>query len=228
MKPYYSKNGITIYHGDCRDILPHLEQVDLVLTDPPYGVNLSKKTTKARHGFQGSQASVLYQDNPVEIKQLIETTMPELTRIADRMIIFCGATLLMAYPEPRSIGGVYSPAGTGMCNWGFQTFHPILFYGKDPYLADGLGSRPNGFVDQPSHEEQFDHPCPKPLKWMLWAITRGSRDGETILDPFMGSGTTLRAAKDLGRQAIGIEIEEQYCEIAASRLAQEVMAIGGV
>ena len=223
MQPYYSQNGITIYHGDCRDILPHLEQVDLVLTDPPYGVDLSKKTTEARHGFQGSQASVLYQDNPVEIKQLIKTTMPELVRIADRMIIFSGATLLMAYPEPRAIGGVYSPAGTGMCKWGFQVFHPILFYGKDPYLADGLGSRPNGFVDDRPSKDHFDHPCPKPLKWMLWAITRGSREGETILDPFMGSGTTLRAAKDLGRTAIGIEIEERYCEIAAKRMAQEVL-----
>ena len=68
------------------------------------------------------------------------------------------------------------------------------------------------------------HPCPKPLKTMKWAVNLGSEPNDTILDPFMGSGTTLRAAKDLGRKAIGIEIEEAYCEIAANRMAQEVFA----
>ena len=66
-------------------------------------------------------------------------------------------------------------------------------------------------------------PRPKPLPWMKWAVALVSRPGETVIDPFMGSGTTLRAAKDLGRRAIGIEIEERYCEIAAKRLGQEVL-----
>ena len=73
--------------------------------------------------------------------------------------------------------------------------------------------------------EKLGHPCSKPMKEWTWLLNKVSLEGETILDPFMGSGTTLRAAKDLGRKAIGIEIEERYCEIAVKRLAQEVMAL---
>jgi len=228
MKPYYEDDAVTIYHGDCREIMPTLESADLVLTDPPYGVDLKVKTTGKRHGFNPQAASVVYEDTPVTIRKLISVALPMMQTMSERMIIFSGPALLMAYPEPRAIGGVYSPAGTGRCSWGFQCFHPILFYGKDPYLVDGLGSRPNGFVDDRPNPNHYDHPCPKPLKWMLWGVSRGSRDGETILDPFMGSGTTLRAAKDLGRKAIGIEIEERYCEIAAQRMSQTVMAFDAV
>jgi site-specific DNA-methyltransferase (adenine-specific) len=70
-----------------------------------------------------------------------------------------------------------------------------------------------------------DHPCPKPVTFMRWVVERCTASADTVLDPFMGSGTTLRAAKDLGRRAIGIEIEERYCEIAARRLAQEVLPL---
>jgi site-specific DNA-methyltransferase (adenine-specific) len=69
------------------------------------------------------------------------------------------------------------------------------------------------------------HPCPKPLRWMTWATSLASLPGETVLDPFAGSGTTLLAAKSLGRRAIGIEIEERYCEIAAQRCSQEVLGL---
>jgi len=104
--------------------------------------------------------------------------------------------------------------------------HPILYYGKDPFLQDGKGGRPNSLRDEQPNREVIDHPCPKPIKWMRWAVSRASREGETILDPFMGSGTTLRAAKDLGRKAIGIELSERYCEIAVRRLQQSVLPLG--
>jgi len=71
--------------------------------------------------------------------------------------------------------------------------------------------------------ERNGHPCPKPLEWMIWAMQLGSMEGEIVLDPFAGSGTTGRAAKDLRRKAILIEREEHYCEIAASRMAQMVL-----
>ena len=110
-----------------------------------------------------------------------------------------------------------APAGAGIGRWGFTCFHPVLLYGKRPSSA----LYPCG-IESFDTSEQNGHPCPKPLRWMKWAVALASKEDETILDPFMGSGTTLVAAKNLGRRAIGIEIDEKYCEIAAKRLSQEV------
>ena len=230
MTPYYERNGITIYHGDCREILPTLDG-DVTITDPPYGVGLVTKTSDYRDSAafdrgKSLQASVLYEDTPEQVRSLIGQIMPIVLNTTDRALVFSGARMMWAYPEPRSVGCVFSMAGAGLCSWGFQCMHPILFYGKDPYLADGLGSRPNSLKDDQPNRESFDHPCPKPIRWMRWAVGRASRVGETVLDPFMGSGTTLVAAKQLNRRAIGIEIEEKYCEIAVKRLQQDVMEFG--
>jgi site-specific DNA-methyltransferase (adenine-specific) len=224
--PYYSDDLVTIYHGDCRE---WTGRADVLITDPPYGVGLVAKTTLGRHGPRrlGADASVTYSDDPETVRRLVSSEVPRLIGLTNRALIFTGARMLFAYPEPAAVGAVYSPAGTGRCSWGFQVSHPILFYGKDPYLADGKGSRPNGFRDDRPLEEEFDHPCPKPLAWMRWAVTRASREGESVLDPFMGTGTTLVASKSLGRRAIGIEIEERYCEIAAQRCSQEVLGLVG-
>ena len=230
MKPYYQDDAVTIYHGDCREILPQLEPVDLVLTDPPYGVGLVTKTNDYRQSkyFDNGnslKASVLYEDEPETVRNLIKETFPILLAISNRAFVFCGTRMMFSYPEPTAIGCVFMPNGAGLSPWGFQCMHPILFYGKDPFLADGKGGQPNSFRTEQPNLENYDHPCPKPLPWMKWAVWRASQEAETILDPFMGSGTTLRAAKDLGRKAIGIEIEEKYCEIAAKRMAQEVLAL---
>ena len=118
------------------------------------------------------------------------------------------------------MGAFYTPAAVGVGPWGFQTIHPILFYGRD-YRA-GLGALPTGRILTEAGADN-GHPCAKPLLAWRWLLEKVSEPNDLILDPFMGSGTTLRAAKDLGRRAIGIEIEEKYCEIAVKRLAQEVL-----
>jgi site-specific DNA-methyltransferase (adenine-specific) len=228
-EPYYSEDGITIYHGDCREILPGLT-ADALITDPPYGVGLVTKTSDYRQSdaFDNGaslRASVLYEDSPEYVSQLIRKAIPPALKVCDRALIFCGTRMMFAYPEPTAIGCVFTPSGAGHSTWGFQVMHPILFYGADPYLADGKGGRPNGFRTEQPNLEKVDHPCPKPLPWMTWAVNRASRLGETILDPFMGSGTTLLAARLDGRRAIGIEIEERYCEIAVERLAQGVLPL---
>ena len=211
--------------GDCRDVLPTLSKVDAVVTDPPYGIGLVKKTSDFRdskhfdHG-ESLAASVVYADEPSKIRSLIAEVMPVILAAAERAMVFCGPAMLWAYPEPASIGCVFTPNGAGRTAWGFQCTHPVLFYGKDPFLQDGKGGRPNSWRTEQPNREDIDHPCPKPVAWMKWAMWRASRDGETILDPFMGSGTTGVAAVQMGRDFIGIEKEERYFDIAARRIEE--------
>jgi site-specific DNA-methyltransferase (adenine-specific) len=229
MTLYYEADGVTIYHGDCREIVPTLT-ADVLITDPPYGVALKAKRARNKGGgsHEVNRASTLYEDDPDRTGELIRESIPAALAAANgRGLIFSGTRMLFSYPLPVVIGAVYMPAGSGYTSWGFQNSQPILYYGSDPYLADGNGHRPNGFLHHPDDSTSgIDHPCPKPLSWMTWAVNRASRPGETILDPFAGSGTTLVAAKQDQRKAIGVEKEERYCEIAARRLSQGVLDLG--
>lgn len=218
----------TLYLGDCREILPTLASVDAVVTDPPYGIGLKKKTSDFRgskffDGGASAQATVLYADDPAEIRVLLRSVIPVAIDKAQRALIFTGPAMLWEYPVPASVGSVFTPNGAGRTAWGFQCTHPVLFYGKDPFLQDGKGGRPNSFRDEQPNKEKIDHPCPKPLAWMLWAVNRASRYGETILDPFMGSGTTGVACSNLGRGFVGIELEEKYFDIACRRIEAAYM-----
>lgn len=212
MKPYYQDDYATIYHGDCREILPQVS-VDVLVTDPPYGVEFggkcTKHTTRRDEGYTNG-------DDAGAGPEIIRMALPLVKRAA----VFPGIRNLFDYPRPADIGGVFCPAGAGIGPWGFTLLHPVLFYGKRPDTA----LYPMGLQSFDTSDD-VGHPCPKPMRWLRWLVALVSRDGETVLDPFMGSGTTLRAAKDLGRKSIGIEIEERYCEIAAKRLAQEILAL---
>jgi site-specific DNA-methyltransferase (adenine-specific) len=213
-----------LYQGDCYTILPTLPPVDATITDPPYGIGLTKKTSDYRDSKyfdngESLQASVTYDDDPASIRALISSVMPVVLSMSERAAVFCGPAMLWAYPEPASVGSVFTMAGAGRTSWGFQCTHPILFYGKDPYLQDGKGGRPNSYKDDQPNREKIDHPCPKPIAWMVWAVNRASRMGETVLDPFMGSGTTGVACANLGRKFIGIEREPKYFDIACERIS---------
>ncbi len=208
MNPYYSEDGITIWHGDCRAILPMLPEADLVLTDPPYGVELDYAS---------------FEDSPEAIFSIVRDILPVLRASVRRVVLTPGVKNMFLYPKPDHVGSFFYPAGCGLNSWGFTCWQPIFFYGKDPY--GGKGSLPDSFVSSEAAEKN-GHPCPKPIGQWKWLLKRASLDGDCVLDPFMGSGTTLRAAKDLGRSAIGIEIEERYCELAANRLRQSVMDFG--
>ena len=218
MKPYYEADGITIYNADCRDVLPSLS-ADVLLTDPPYGVD----------GGRGGQArrvdgkAKYHGDWPDTVDYIRDVVVPAVTqavRMTDRGAVTPGVRCLFMYPTPHDMGVFFSPASASFSSWGIQTCHPILYYGLD--YRRGKGPLPNGRSINEAAPKN-GHPCPKPFKAWKWLAEKVSLEGETIIDPFMGSGTTLRAAKDLGRKAIGIEIEERYCEIAVKRLAQEVL-----
>lgn len=213
--PYYDHAGITIYHGDCREILPRLA-FDSFITDPPYGVDFAGKATK-HTAASGGYTTV---DDADAGPQAVALALSR----ADRGAVFSGIRLMFKYPVPRDVGCVYCPSGAGRGPWGFTCFNPILFYGKRP----GGPTSPSSIQSFATSDNLGGHPCAKPVRWLSWLVGLVSLDGDVILDPFMGSGTTLRAAKDLGRRAIGIEIEERYCEIAAKRMAQETLfGIGG-
>lgn len=213
MTPYYDEAGVTIYHGDSREVIP-LVVADVVITDPPYGIGVEYGT---------------FEDRPANLDALIADVWPLLAPYK-RIALTPGVGNLRRYPPPAWTLCWFDPGGTGSGPWGFCTWQPILVYGQDPYLVAGKGRRPDGLqmMQRGDPDRHVDHPCPKPLSLMRWLIQRVALDpAEVILDPFMGSGSTLRAAKDLGRRAIGIDVEERFCEVAAKRMAQEVLDLGG-
>ena len=220
--PYYDDgHGIQIFLGDCREILPHLPKVDLVLTDPPYGIDGGRGAINLGRG-KGNYGEA-FTDSPEYISSIVKAVIEACILKSYGVVVTPGNSNFMLYPQPDSFGCFYQPAAVGMQVWGNLDSQPIFYYGKNPSLKN-LG-KPLSFVltEQP---EKNGHPCVKPLGIWKKIMVACSLAGQTILDPFMGSGTTLRAAKDLGRKCIGIEIEEKYCEIAVRRLQQEVLPLG--
>lgn len=195
--PYYSDDATCIILGDCRELLPLMPKVDLVLTDPPYGV-----------GFKGEEWDLK-----------IPLWWLPLARPLARTVAFTTApTTLWDYPRPDWVAMWYRPAAQSRsASGGFNHWSPIPIYGKHKLTVDSIN------LHAMQYATYVDHPSPKPLALFRWLVAELSED--SVLDPFMGSGTTLRAAKDLGRKAIGIEIEERYAEIAAKRMSQSVMAL---
>ena len=226
MKPYYEEKGITIFHGDCRDILPTLERVDLVLTDPPYGINGGRGGTSKSRG-RGLYNGVFTpnDDTPEFIKTVVVPVIEICIGMSRSVVVTPGNKNFCLYPQPISFGCIYQPAGSGAQRHGWVDAQPIFYYGEAP--TQGISLSACSFVSRKHDKTNNGHPCPKPF--ILWEKIllkgMGGWKGE-VLDPFMGSGTTLEAAKQLGFRAIGIEIEEKYCEIACKRLSQEVFDFG--
>jgi DNA modification methylase len=200
-KPYYQDGAVVIYNADCRKILPFLDTVDLVLTDPPYGIG-----ERMKGGTWGAKQK--YADfRKWDVAPLPET-ISSVCVLGRNVIIW---------------GGNYFSLNPSRCwlIWDKQNAVPTM---ADCELAWTNLDKPTKRLSLGVGVHVQGHPTEKPLPLFSWCISQVN-DVETILDPFMGSGTTLRAAKDLGRKAIGIEIEEKYCEIAAKRMAQEVMEL---
>jgi DNA modification methylase len=213
--PYYDHAGITIYHGDCRDILPHLPKVDLVLTDPPYGIDMSQ-------GFEGFGGF----GEPIARRQYADAwdkerptqKALEVVRRAGGLVIIWGGNFF-ADILPRSTHWIVWDKKNTMPSFGDCE---LAWTSSNRKSVKKYEVEWNGLLGKEGHRH---HPTQKPLKLMEFCMRDYSKGGWSLCDPFMGSGTTLVAAKNLGRKAIGIEIEEKYCEIAAQRLSQEVMAL---
>lgn len=212
-KPYYQDDAVTIYHGDCREILPLLPKVDLVLTDPPYLLEAKGGALGRKRGYEESLAGMT---------NGFDTSI--LSNFSDWMC-FCAKDQLIELMRLASCGHRWmlltwnKPDPTPLCNGNYLP--------DTEYIVHSFTKLHGGYHDRSRFTvlrggEKLFHPTGKPLELVGRLLRVGCSEGATVLDPFMGSGTTLRAAKDFGRKAIGIEIEEKYCEIAAKRMSQEV------
>lgn len=228
MKPYYedSKSGIVLYHGDCREILPTLPKVDLVLTDPPYSRRHMDGGgfAAARKFYAGGALDGLNNFSLEDYWEVLRDASP-------MMIAFCSRDLIHDYAKVAACAGrtfdlhvwhktnaIPFTANT----WKSDLEYITLIWDKKPGWVQLSQEMHSKIWISPINPDGA-HPAAKPTA-LLGKYIR-VLDARLILDPFMGSGTTLRATKDLGRKCIGIEIEERYCEIAAKRLAQEVLPL---
>ena len=220
--PYYSDDNVTIYHADCLDVLDQLE-ADVIVTDPPYGRAWAQGDTNSALGWASDRHEGIAGDDSTATRDAV------LAVWADRPGIVFGDLMLLP-PDRTKLVLVYdkgTAAGfTGAVGGYRRNVEAVYLTGKGH--GSGLGGRSSVLqtVSRPGGNlaATTGHPHTKPLDVMRDLIVNGP-DG-VILDPFMGSGTTLRAAKDLGRKAVGVEISEEYCEIAANRVGQEVLALG--
>lgn len=215
MKPYYEEKGITIYHGDCREILPSLPMVDLVLTDPPYGIKADNRNRILSRGKLAKPTD--YGESDWDGQTPNEHTMA-LCRTRGINCILWGGNYFDSPPSPAwlvwdKMNGANDFADCELAWTNLKQAVRLFRFMWNGMLRQGE-----------SRGVPRVHPTQKPVELMTWCISFAP-NAKTILDPFMGSGTTLRAAKDLGRKAIGIEVSEKYCEIAARRMSQEVLPL---
>ena len=209
MKPYYQDEWVTIYHGDCREILPDLPKVDLVLTDPPYGIDYQS----ARRTDWNRKVKIVGDDEfPLWIFDALKPLFA--------MFVWCRWDILAQLPKPKSFivwDKCIHSMGDLKHEYGRQ-WEAIAFY---PTKEHKFTKRPVDIIRcQRVSPDKMLHPNEKPVGAITPLII--ANEGDTVLDPFMGVGSTLLASKKLNRKCIGIEIEEKYCEIAAKRCSQQV------
>ncbi len=180
-----------LHLGDCRDVLPTLGPVDAVVTDPPYGVGL-KYTSH-------------------DDSKLVDW-LPVARAVASVVAFSPGVANFTDFPRPDWTLAWWKPNSMGRVCVGFNTWEPVLVYGK----ATGKKTHDSFVASVTPQPDTEGHPCPKPVRWAEQIIERVG--GETVADPFMGSGTTGVACVRMGRRFIGIEIDPGYFDIACRRI----------
>lgn len=229
MSLYYQDDHVTLYHGDC--LTEHREwlEADVLVTDPPYGMSYVSNASKAR----GKSAPIAGDENiTVRNTALLEWgTRPALTFGTWKIVKPANVKLTLTWDKGPSVG-----SGDITMPWGLST-EEIYVTGEWPRISPGGRRREGGSPARSSSvisvdhfntqsADRPDHPTPKPVPLMERLIEKCPPG--VIADPFAGSGATLMAAKNLGRKAIGVELEEKYCEIIAKRLSQEVFDFGAI
>jgi site-specific DNA-methyltransferase (adenine-specific) len=241
VRPYYEDDAVTIYHGDCREILPALPGADLVMTDPPYSLSVSSdhehkrgKGTRALDFFNGDRDWVSMTNAVVERVALAAMRVSALyvwcghRQFGPLLHALEGAGFNTRFLVWQKACPVPAPPGVG---WDSAAELCIYAFREGRKWTPPTGTKcPNVITaDAYRHGQpgKVDHPTQKPIATAAVPMAFSTERGDLVLDPFMGSGTTLRVAKDLGRRPIGIELEERYCEIAARRMGQETFDLRG-
>ena len=211
MRPYYDHAGVTIYHGDCREVLPEIDGYETVVTDPVWPNSTPDLVGADRPRDLLAESARLWQCKRAAVHLGCASDPRVLTAIPDRLPFF--RVCWLEYARAAYIGRLLHASDVA------------YLFGEPPAVEPGRVLIPGKCVDPDSKGKQSDHPTPRKLGHVVWLIGKWTDPSDTVLDPFAGSGTTLVAAKHCGRRAVGIEIEERSCEMAADRLAQEVMAL---
>jgi DNA modification methylase len=213
--PYYDDGTCVIYHGDCREIIDgiHIHSAShSVVTDPPYGI-----------AFEGYNHGTVTGD---ESDEMAEWLLHWIDSWGDMTAIVFGVNHFSQYVGEPGRWIVWDKRCDESADRMFDAPFELAWINGDDAPGRIYRIQHGGVVNADGAGVKRVHPTQKPVTLMSRIIRDWAPEG-TILDPFMGSGTTLVAAKSLSRRAIGIEIEERYCEIAAKRLAQEVLDFGG-
>lgn len=211
MKPYYEEAGITIYHGDCREVLPKLGRFDLLLTDPPYGISYESSRGNSLPGICG--------DSDVSLRDSILDVWdgPAIVFGSWKRPVPSGSHTCLVWDKGPA-AGMGNLAIPWKPNWESIFVIGSEFSGaRDSSVLSG-----HTVVTWNGCSFGRQHPHEKPVTLIEYLLSKANISS-SVIDPFMGSGTTLVAAKNLGRSACGIELEEKYCEIAANRLRQSVL-----
>lgn len=228
-EPYYQDEACTIYHGDCRDVLPQIDiESGVIITDPPYSSGGYQEASKSAGsiGTRGNQ-TIAYDNLSTRGYRLLMREVLRWCNQADEVYLFTDWRMwIEAFDAVEGAGWrvrnmlVWDKGTMGM-GMPWRNQHELIVYGKrrPAQITDGK----HGNVLRYTRAGNKNHPTEKPVALMKTLIVNS--EGNLLLDPFMGSGTTLRAAKDLGRHAIGIDISERDCAIAVNRLQQEALPL---
>ena len=212
MTPYYTDGLVTIYHGDARDILPTLPRADVVITDPVW---------------PNAIPTLVGADDPYGLFAEVMALVPAIT---SRLVVHLGCD-----SDPRFLAGVPSSLPFLRACWleyARPHYKGRVLYGNDvayvfgdaPPARPGAQLMPGRFIQTDGAKKPKDHPCPRQYQHVKWLVSWFARG--MVVDPFMGRGTTLRAAKALGLPAVGIEVDERYCVAAVRTLEQSILPLG--
>lgn len=222
--PYYSEDGVTIYHARCEDVVPHLSGVDALIADPPYGMAWNTDSRRFTGGVdpdvrrgagRGDWGAITGDEGPFDPRPWLDFPRVVLWGANHYAAALPVGTTLVWIKKPDHLFGTFlSDCELAWMKGGYGVYALRKNFPPPSRMAEALG--------------RVAHPSQKPVGLMKWCIEKVKvPEGGLVLDPYMGSGTTLRAAKDLGLRAIGVETEERYCEIAVKRLAQGAFDFGG-